>query len=63
MGISEKAKIYKNIWCCAFRRRHEAKLKEDWELYQREHETLLMCLKMKDAKWYFFDTEKPNHFK
>lgn len=56
MTLSEKAKIYYNVWCCAFRRRHAAKLKEDWELYEREHQTLLMYLKI--AKWTVFDTEK-----
>lgn len=63
MTLTEKAQIYKNVWCCAFRRRHEAKLKKDWDRYQGEHETLLMCLKMKDAKWCFFDSEKTNHLK
>ncbi len=33
-------------------------MKGDWNLYQREHETLLMCLNMKDARWYVFDTER-----
>jgi hypothetical protein len=56
MAISEKAQIYKNVWCCAFRRRYEAKVKNDLDLYQREHQTLLMCLKI--AKWTVFDTEK-----
>jgi hypothetical protein len=27
----------------------------------REHQTIRMCLDMKDAKFYQFDTEKP-HF-
>jgi len=59
MTLSEKAQIYYNVWCCAYRRRHEAKLKEDWQRYQREHQTLLMCLKI--AKWTTFNTEKPKH--
>jgi hypothetical protein len=59
MSITEKAQIYYNVWCCAYRRRHAAKLKKDWELYQREHQTLLMCLKI--AKWTTFDTDKPKH--
>lgn len=63
MGISKKAKIYHNVWCCAYRRRYNAKLKNDWELYDREHQTILMCLNMKDAKWYQFDTEKPRYLK
>lgn len=58
MGISNKANIFKNIWCCAYRRRHNAKLKNDWRNYYKEHSTILMCLKMKDAKWWNFDTEK-----
>lgn len=58
MALSEKAKIYYNVWCCAYRRRHNAKKKQDWDLYQREHSTLLMCLNMKDAKWVKFDSDK-----
>lgn len=61
MGISENAKIYYNVWCCAHQRRHNAKVKGDWELYDREHETVLMCLNMKDVKFYQFDTEKPRY--
>jgi hypothetical protein len=56
MGITEKAKIYKNVWCCAFQRRH---IYRDSDRYYREHETILMCLNMKGAKWWEFDTEKP----
>ena len=62
MSISEKAKIYYNVWCCAYQRKYNAKLKKDWELYDREHQTILMCLNMKDAKWWEFDTEKPKYF-
>ena len=58
MALSEKAKIYYNVWCCAHRRRYNAKVKDDWDLYWREHETVLMCLKMKDAKWIKFDSDK-----
>jgi hypothetical protein len=63
MAISEKAKIYYNVWCCAYRRRYESKLVQDWQRYDMEHQTLLMCLNMKDAKWYQFDTEKQKHLK
>jgi len=63
MKLSEKAKIYYNVWCCAYRRRYAAKLAQDWERYDGEHQTLLMCLNMKDAKWSQFDTEKPKHLK
>jgi len=59
--MTEKDKIYYNVWCCAYRRRFKAKLKGDWDLYWREHDTLLMCLKI--AKWIKFDTEKPKHLK
>jgi hypothetical protein len=62
MYITEKAKIFKNIWSCAFRRRYNAKVKKNWELYYREHETIMMCLKMKNARWWTFDTEKTKHF-
>ena len=61
MSISEKAKIYYNVWCCAYQRRYTAKLTKDWELYDREHQTVLMCLNMKDAKWMMFDSDKPKH--
>ena len=61
MNLSEKAKIYKNVWCCAYQRRYGAKVKCDWELYDREHQTLLMCLKI--AKWTNFDTEQPHYLK
>jgi hypothetical protein len=61
MSLTEKAKIYYNVWCCAYRRRYAAKLNQDWELYDREHQTLLMCLKI--AKWNQFDTGKTNYLK
>lgn len=61
MNISEKAQIYKNVWCCAFQRRYNAKCNGDWELYDREHQTLLMCLKI--SKWVTFDSEKPHYLK
>lgn len=58
MAISEKSKIYYSVWCCAYQRRYNAKIKQDWSLYDREHSTLLMCLNMKDVKWTEFDTNK-----
>jgi hypothetical protein len=58
MNLSDKAKIYRNIWTCAYQRRYNAKVKQDWELYDREHETILMCLNMKDARWIVFDSDK-----
>lgn len=59
MDLSEKDKIFRNVWQCAFQRRYFAKCKADWELYYREHETLLMCLGI--AKWTTFDTEKKRY--
>ena len=59
--MTEKDKIFYDVWKCAYRRRYNAKLKKDWELYNREHQTLLMCLKI--AKWSKFDTEKRHYLK
>jgi len=56
MFSTEKDKIYFNVWCCAHQRRYNAKVKQDWELYDREHQTVLMCLRI--AKLIQFDTEK-----
>lgn len=56
MTLTEKDKIYYNIWCCAFRRRYNAKIKENWKLYDREHSTVLMCLNI--AKWIEFEESK-----
>jgi hypothetical protein len=53
--MTEKDKVFFNVWCCAHRRRYDAKMKQDWGLYNREHSTLLMCLNI--AKWWKFDTE------
>lgn len=61
MALTEKDKIYHNVWCCAYRRRYEAQVKKDWERYNREHQTVLMCLKI--AKWTVFDSEKPHYLK
>lgn len=58
MALSEKAKIYYNVWCCAYQRRYDAKVKQDWNLYVREQSTILMCLNMKNAKWVKFDSDK-----
>ena len=59
--MTEKDKIYKYAWQCAYQRRYHAMVKCDWELYHREHETVLMCLGI--AKWTTFDTDKPKPFK
>ena len=61
MAITEKVKIYKYVYQCAYQRRYNAMKQGDWELYHREHETILMCLNMKDAKWTIFDSEKPKY--
>ena len=58
MGMSDKAKIFFNVWCCAYQRRN---LYMGTPREEREHETILMCLNMKDAKWYTFDSEKPRY--
>lgn len=55
MKLTEKAQIYRNVWSCALQRKF---LYKGTPREQREHETALMCLKMKDAKWWEFDTEK-----
>ena len=57
MELTEKAKIYKNVWSCAYQRRY---IYRNTNRYYREHETVLMCLKI--AKWWEFDTEKPKYF-
>lgn len=59
MELTEKAKIYRNVWSCAYQRRH---MYRKSDRYYREHETILMCLNMKGAKWWEFDTEKPKYF-
>ena len=59
MTITEKGEIYYNVWCCAYQRRYNAMVAGDWELYDREQQTVLMCLKI--AKWTQFDTEKPKY--
>jgi len=57
--MTEKDKIFYDVWKCAYRRRYAAKQTQNWELYNREHQTLLMCLNI--AKWTTFDTEKPHY--
>ncbi len=59
--LSEKSKIFYSVWCCAYQRRHIYS-SSDPERSQREHETILMCLNMKDVKFYEFDSEKPKYF-
>ena len=56
--MNNKSKIFFDIWKCAYQRRH---LYRGTPREQREHATILMCLQMKDVKFYQFDTEKPKH--
>jgi hypothetical protein len=56
--MTEKDKIYKNVWCCAYRRRY---LYRGTARELREHETILMCLKI--AKWTVFDSEKRKYLR
>jgi hypothetical protein len=58
--MNEKSKIFYDIWKCAYQRRH---LYRGTPREHREHDTILMCLNMKDIKFYQFDTEKPKHLK
>jgi len=57
--VTEKDKIFRDVWCCAYQRRYNAMVKKDWELYRREQDTILMCLSI--AKWTTFDSEKPRY--
>jgi hypothetical protein len=56
--MTEKDKIYKYVWQCAFQRRY---IYRGTPREHREHETILMCLNI--AKWTVFDTEKPHYIK
>ena len=55
MSLTEKQQIYYNVWSCAYQRRYM--YRHDPQRYEGEHSTILMCLQMKDAKWWHFDTE------
>jgi len=59
--VTEKDKIFRDVWCGAYQRRYNAMVKKDWELYRREQDTILMCLSI--AKWTTFDSEKSKHLK
>jgi hypothetical protein len=59
--MTEKDRIFYDVWKCAYRRRYAAKQTQNWALYQREHQTLLMCLNI--GKWTTFDSEKPHYLK
>lgn len=56
--MDEKSKIFYNIWCCAYQRRW---LYRNTPRAAREHETVRMCLDIKDVCFYKFDTEKPRY--
>ena len=56
MEISEKAKIYHNVWCCAHKREY---LYRGTPRADREYATIRMCLGI--AKWWSFDTEKTKY--
>lgn len=56
--MNEKSKIFYDIWKCAYQRRT---LYKGTPREHREHETVRMCLEMKNVKFYQFDTEKPHY--
>lgn len=56
--MNEKSKIFFNIWCCAYQRRW---LYRNTPREDREQQTILMCLNMKDVQFYQFDTERPHY--
>lgn len=56
--MNEKSKIFYDVWKSAYQRRT---LYKGTDREHREHETVRMCLDMKDVKFYVFDTEKPKH--
>jgi hypothetical protein len=56
--MNEKSKIFYDIWKCAYQRRT---LYKGTDREYREHETVRMCLDMKDVEFYKFDTEKPHY--
>lgn len=51
--ITEKDKIYKNIWCCAYQR---AYMYRETPRFEREWQTVQMCLSI--ASWYRFEEER-----
>jgi len=58
--VTDKSKIFYNIWCCAYQRRW---IYKGTDREHREHETVRMCLDMKDVTFYKFDSEKPHYLK
>ena len=51
--MTEKDKIFKNVWSCAYQRRTMYK---GTQREYREHDTIMMCLKI--AKWWKFEGER-----
>lgn len=51
--MTEKDKIYFNIWCCAYRRAQQYK---NTQRYEREWETVQMTLKI--AKWWKYEEDR-----
>jgi hypothetical protein len=58
--VNEKSKIFYDVWKSAYQRRG---LYKGTDREHREHETVRMCLDMKDVKFYKFDTEQPHYLK
>jgi hypothetical protein len=56
--MNEKSKIFYSVWHCAYRRRT---LYKGTPREHREHETVRMCLDMKDVQFYRFDTERTKY--
>jgi hypothetical protein len=56
--MNEKSKLFYDIWKCSYQRRT---IYKGTDREHREHETVRMCLDMKDVKWYIFDSEKPRY--
>ena len=54
--ITEKDKLYKNIWCCAYQREY---MYRGTPRGEREWQTVQMCLNI--GKWYKFEEEKNYH--
>ena len=58
--MTDKSKIFFSVWCCAYQRRW---IYKGTDREHREHETVRMCLDMKDVTFYKFDSEKPHYLK
>ena len=58
--MTEKSRIFYDIWKCAYQRRG---LYRGTDREHREHETVRMCLDMKGVKFHKFDSEQPHYLK